>query len=140
MSHLRPILIVEDNPLDLDLARRAFEHCKLANPIEVARDGEEVLAFIPRWEAGEARPLVILLDLKLPRMSGLEILWILKTNAASLAIPVVVLSTSSACEDVHEAYALGANSYLVKPVDFDHFLELAALIELYWVRTNEASD
>jgi len=136
MTRFQPVLVVEDNPLDLDLICRAFERCKLANPIEVARDGEEALAFIPRWEAGETRPLVILLDLKLSRLTGLEVLWALKANPVSLAIPVVVLSTSLAREDVHEAYALGANSYLAKPVDFDRFLELAELIVQYWVRTN----
>ena len=133
----RSVLLVEDNPVDVDLTRRAFARRKLANPIEVARDGEEALAWIPRWEAGEPTPLLALLDLKLPRVSGLEVLAQWKAHAASRAIPVVVLSSSAEDSDIKAAYQLGANSYIVKPVDFTKFLDVATQIELYWCALNE---
>jgi CheY-like chemotaxis protein len=133
----RPVLLVEDNPVDVDLTQRAFARRKLANPIEVARDGEEALAYIPRWEAGEPTPLLILLDLKLPRVSGLEVLAQWKAHEVSRAIPVVVLSSSAEDKDIQAAYQLGANSYIVKPVDFTKFLDVAAQIELYWCALNE---
>lgn len=133
----RPVLLVEDNPVDVDLTKRAFARRKLTNPIEVARDGEEALACIARWEAGAPTPLVILLDLKLPRVSGLEVLAQWKAHAVSRAIPVVVLSSSAEDKDIQAAYLLGANSYIVKPVDFAKFLDVAAQIELYWCALNE---
>jgi CheY-like chemotaxis protein len=127
-----PILLVEDNPLDLDLTLRAFASQKLTNPVLIARDGEEALAFIPRWEGGEVRPVVILLDLKLPKVSGLEVLQFIKSHPELKTIPIVILTTSSESTDVETAYQLGANSYIVKPVDFDKFMEVAKNIELYW--------
>ena len=136
-SFTRPVLLVEDNPVDIDLTKRAFARRKLTNPIEVARGGEEALAYIPRWEAGEPTPLLILLDLKLPRVSGLEVLAQWKAQAVSRAIPVVVLSSSAEDKDIQAAYQLGANSYIVKPVDFAKFLDVAAQIELYWCALNE---
>jgi CheY-like chemotaxis protein len=136
-SFTRPVLLVEDNPIDVDLTKRAFARRKLTNPIEVARDGEEALAYIPRWKAGEPTPLLILLDLKLPRVSGLEVLAQWKAQAVSRAIPVVVLTSSAEDKDVQAAYELGANSYIVKPVDFAKFLDVAAQIELYWCALNE---
>jgi len=136
-SFSRPVLLVEDNPIDVDLTKRAFARRKLTNPIEVARDGEEALAYIPRWKAGEPTPLLILLDLKLPRVSGLEVLTQWKAQAISRAIPVVVLTSSAEDKDIQAAYELGANSYIVKPVDFSKFLDVAAQIELYWCALNE---
>ena len=133
---LRPILLVEDNPIDLDLTRRAFARRRLANPIEVARDGQEALDWIPRWEAGEPLPLVVLLDLKLPRVSGLEVLRQLREHPISRDLPVVVLTSSSEDRDIETAYRLHANSYIVKPVNFDTFMEVAAQIELYWCLLN----
>lgn len=132
----RPVLLVEDNPVDVDLTKRAFARRKLTNPLEVARDGEEALAYIRRWETGEPTPLLILLDLKLPRVSGLEVLAQWKANAVSRAIPVVVLSSSAEDKDIQAAYQLGANSYIVKPVDFAKFLDVAGQIELYWCALN----
>jgi CheY-like chemotaxis protein len=132
----RPILLVEDNPMDVDLALRAFKRHKPTHPIEVARDGEEALAWIPRWESGEPRPLIILLDLKLPRVGGMEVLRLLKAHPVFSAIPVVVLSTSAVGQDAQEAYALGANSYIVKPTDFDRFLDMAGQILSYWTALN----
>ena len=133
-----PILVVEDNPLDLDLTQRAFAKHRLANPIQVARDGEEALNFIPRWEAGEPPPSVILLDLKLPKVSGLEVLRQIKSHPQFNVIPVVVLTTSGEDRDIEEAYRLGTNSYIIKPVDFEKFLEVASQIEVYWSILNVA--
>lgn len=136
-SFTRPVLLVEDNPIDVDLTKRAFARRKLANPIEVARDGEEAVAWIARWQAGAPTPLLALLDLKLPRVSGLEVLAQWKAHEISRAIPVVVLSSSAEDRDIEAAYRLGANSYIVKPVDFAKFLEVAGQIELYWCALNE---
>lgn len=133
---IRPILLIEDNPMDVDLTLRAFERRRLSNPVEVARDGEEALAYIDRWEAGEPSPLVILLDLKLPKVDGLEVLRHLKSHQAFRTIPVVVLTSSKEDRDVETAYELGANSYIVKPVDFDKFVKVVAEIEIYWLILN----
>jgi hypothetical protein len=132
----RPILLVEDNPMDVDLTLRAFRRRRLLNPVEVARDGEEALAWIPRWEAGEPLPLVILLDLKLPRVSGLEVLQQLRAHSVSQDLPIVVLTSSREDQDVAAAYRLHVNSYIVKPVNFETFMEVAAHIELYWCLVN----
>lgn len=136
MNSQPPILLVEDNPMDVDLALRAFKKRKLMNPVEVARDGEEALAWVPRWEAGELLPAVILLDLKLPRVDGLEVLRQLKAHALLRTVPIVVLTTSAESQDVKRAYELGVNSYIVKPVDFDKFVEVASQIEIYWTVLN----
>lgn len=133
----RPVLLIEDNPVDVDLTLRAFARRNLTNPVHVARDGEEAVAWIARWEAGETLPLLILLDLKLPRIHGLEVLTRLKSNAISQKIPVVVLSTSEEDKDITTAYRLGANSYIVKPVNFEKFLEVAAQVEMYWCLLNK---
>jgi CheY-like chemotaxis protein len=133
------LLLVEDNPMDVDLALRAFKKRKLTNRVDVARDGEEALAWIARWESGEQPvPAVILLDLKLPRVDGLEVLRQLKAHAEFKRIPVVVLTTSAESADVRAAYALGVNSYIVKPVDFEKFVEVAAHIDLYWTVLNRS--
>ena len=133
---LRPILLVEDNPMDLDLTLRAFARRKLVNPLEVARDGEEALRYIARWDAGQEVPSVILLDLKIPKIDGLEVLRRIKENTKYNLIPVVVLTSSAEERDIQTAYKLGANSYIVKPVDFDKFLEVASQIDLYWMIMN----
>lgn len=133
----QPILLVEDNPLDIDLTKRAFAASKLTNPIELARDGEEALAYIQMWENGHPSPVVILLDLKLPRVSGLEVLEALKKHPVFKTIPVVILTTSSEISDIDTAYQLGVNSYIVKPVDFDKFMDVAKQIELYWSVLNK---
>ncbi len=133
----RPILLVEDNPADLDLTLRAFRRHHLANPVEVARDGEEAIAWLPRWQAGHPRPLVVLLDLRLPRLDGLEVLARIRGEACSRTLPVVMLTTSREDTDMRRAYELGANSYIVKPVNFERFLSVAAQIQLYWCVMNE---
>ena len=123
--------------MDVDLTLRAFRGQHLANPVIVARDGEEALAWIPRWEAGEPLPMVILLDLKLPRVDGLDVLRALKTHPVFRVIPVVALTTSKVSADVEAAYQLGVNSYIVKPVEFERFEETARQLELYWIVLNE---
>jgi hypothetical protein len=99
----KPILLVDDNPMDVDVTVLAFKQSNLVNPIQVARDGEEALALIPRWEDGEPKPVFILLDSNMPKVSGLEVLQALKAHPALRAIPVVMLTTSSANRDVHAA-------------------------------------
>lgn len=137
LAPLPPILLVEDNPMDLDLTLRAFNKKKFSNTIQVARDGEEALAFFARWEAGEAMPAVILLDINLPKVNGLEVLQRLKSHPVFRRIPVVVLTSSRENSDLKTAYDLGVNSYIEKPVSFNKFIEVAEHIELYWCLLNE---
>ena len=133
---IRPILLVEERSADVDLTKRAFAKRKLLNPITVARDGEEALALFQRWEAGEPIPICILLDLKMPKVNGLEVLRRLKSHPQFSTIPVIVLTTSTEDRDVEEAYKLGCNSYIVKPVEFEKFMEVASNIEVYWCALN----
>ena len=135
-NSLSPILLVEDRATDLDLTKRAFARSHLLNPIEVARDGEQAIAFIDRWKAGEPVPVFILLDLKLPKVSGLEVLKEIKSPSEYARIPIIVLSTSQEDNDIQEAYRLGCNSYIVKPVEFNKFMQVAAQIEVYWCALN----
>ena len=135
-NSLSPILIVEDRAVDLDLTKRAFARRKILNPIQEARDGEEALAFMKRWENGEQLPVFVLLDLRLPKVGGLEVLRQFKSNPTSSSIPVIVLTTSAEDHDVEEAYKLGCNSYIVKPVEFEKFMEVATQIEVYWCALN----
>ena len=136
--NLSPILIVEDRAIDLDLTKRALAKRRLLNPIQEARDGEEALDYIKRWENGEPLPVFILLDLRLPKVSGLEVLRQLKANRTSSSIPVIVLTTSAEDGDIQEAYRLGCNSYIVKPMEFNRFMEVASQIEVYWSLLNTA--
>ena len=136
ISTINSILLVEDDPMDVDLTKQALARRGVANPVVVARDGEEALAYLPRWEAGEPLPLVILLDLHLPKVDGLQVLSQIKSHPQFRAIPVVVLTTSSEDRDMQTAYQLGANSYIVKSVDFDKFMQVAEQIELYWCVLN----
>ena len=136
-ASLPPILLVEDNPMDLDLTLRAFNKRKFSNTIQVARDGEEALAYFARWEAGESMPAVILLDINLPKVNGLEVLQRLKSHTVFRRIPVVVLTSSRENSDLKTAYDLGVNSYIEKPVSFNKFIEVAEHIELYWCLLNE---
>ena len=131
-----PILIVENRLADLDLAKRVIARRRLFHPIQEARDGEEAIAYIERWEAGEQPPVLILLDLGLPKISGLEVLRRFKSHPKISAIPVVVFTTSAEDQDVQEAYRLGCNSYIVKPVEFSKFKEVASQVELYWCALN----
>ena len=135
------ILIVEDNPQDLDLALRALRKANLANRIHVARDGTEALEFLfcegpySERKLGEG-PKVILLDLKLPKIDGLEVLQRIKSDQRTKAIPVVVLTSSKEQNDVVESYHLGVNSYIVKPVNFEQFTEAVQKLGMYWLLLN----
>ncbi len=136
------ILLVEDNPNDVELTLRAFKKNNLTNPIHVARDGEEALDFIFGRGAHTGRslkngPKLILLDLKLPRVDGLEVLRQVKGDPKTKIIPVVVLTSSREERDIVESYNLGVNSYIVKPVDFEQFIESARTLGLYWILINQ---
>jgi CheY-like chemotaxis protein len=134
-----PILLVEDNDADVELALRAFRRPRLANPIAVARDGEEALDSLHRrgvFAADAPIPGIVLLDLRLPKVDGLEVLCQLKAHPVYRHVPVVVLTTSAEDRDVTQAYELGAASYIVKPVEFDKFQEVVERIDLYWMVTN----
>ncbi len=109
-DHLRPILLIEDNPMDVDLTLRAFQRRRITNPVEVLRDGQEALDWIGRFEPEALPPLVILLDLKLPKLGGLEVLASFKSHASLRHLPIVVLTSSAESCDVRSAYGLGANS------------------------------
>ncbi len=137
MKPLPPILLVEDNPMDIDLTLRAFRKRQLANPVEVARDGEEALAWIPRWETGEPWPAVILLDINMPRVNGLEVLHRLKSHPHLCRVPVVVLTSSREDSDLRTAYDLKVNAYIEKPVSFNRFMQVAEHIEWNWCVLNE---
>ncbi len=128
----RPILLIEEDPVDVDLTRRAFARQKLLNPLLVTRDGEQVLDLIDNWDAGDPLPAVVLLDLKFPVLDALEILRLLKSHPEFMMVPVIVLTSSEQDCDIQAAYQRGANSYIVKPVDFEKFVEVAAQIDLYW--------
>jgi len=136
------ILLVEDSPDDLELTRRALRKANLTNPIHIARDGAEALDFIfcEGDYAGrdiENPPRVILLDLKLPKVDGLEVLKRVKGDPRTAAIPVVVLTSSKEQNDVVESYALGVNSYIVKPVNFERFAEAVQQLGMYWLLLNQ---
>ena len=129
------ILLVEDNPDDVALTLRALGKHHLANHVHVVRDGAEAIAFLDDMSSAK----VILLDLKLPKVSGLEVLAAIKSNPRTKAIPVVVLTSSREEPDIASAYALGANSYIVKPVDFEQFMQAVAKAGLYWLLLNQRS-
>jgi len=127
------ILLVEDNPGDVVLTRRALKSGKVLHNLHVANDGEAALAFLHDVEFGRApRPDLILLDLNLPKVNGREVLKKIKSNDALASIPVVVLTTSKADEDVLKTYELHANSFITKPVDWQQFVNVIKLVEEYW--------
>ena len=131
------ILLVQDNPDDEELAITALKRNNLANAIDVARDGEEALEYLKR--CGDGPPKVILLDLKLPKVSGLEVLKFIKGNPVTRTIPVVVLTSSREDRDIVESYQLGVNSYIVKPVTFGQFNDSVQRIGMYWLLLNETN-
>lgn len=135
------ILLVEDNPADLELALHALRKNKLANTIHIARDGEEALGFLfqPSSHEGGSRvlPNVILLDLKLPKIDGLEVLKAIRANERTRCIPVVALTSSKEQRDILSSYKLGANSYIQKPVDFEQFQQAVKELGLYWAVANK---
>lgn len=140
MVRERPILLVEDNPDDELLTVRTLRRTNIANEIVVARNGEEALQYLEQIAAGGdegALPTVVLLDLKLPKVSGLEVLARIRATAFTRLLPVVVLTSSSEDRDIVESYSLGANSYVRKPVAFDQFTQAVRQLGLYWVLINE---
>ncbi len=141
-SNIIEILLVEDNPRDLELALRALQQAKLTNRIHIARDGEEALDYVfgEGAHAGrqiEDRPRVILLDLKLPKIDGLEVLRRIKGDPRTKRIPVVVLTSSKEQRDLVDSYNLGVNSYIVKPVNFERFAQAVRDLGFYWLLLNE---
>lgn len=137
------LLLVEDNPQDLELTLRALKKANLANSIKIARDGAEALEFLfgspdhmdQRIENG---PRIILLDLKLPKVDGLEVLKYIKSDARTQSIPVIILTSSREQVDISECYKLGANSYIVKPVDFEGFATAVRDLGFYWLLLNQS--
>lgn len=142
MATERPILLVEDNPDDEALTLRVFNKNRIANQVIVARDGVEALDYLFGSGTYAGRdmslmPAVILLDLKLPRIDGLEVLRRVRADSRTSLLPVVVLTTSKEQQDIYEAYSLGANSYIRKPVDFEKFIYAVGQLGLYWLALNE---
>jgi CheY-like chemotaxis protein len=138
-SRARPILVVEDNPMDLDFMLQAFEEHGVLNPVCVCRDGEEAQQFIDAHQAPDdpSLPLIVLLDLRLPKVDGIDVLRDARQHPVWRQIPFVVVTTSRENTDISAAYELGVNSYIVKPVDFPAFAEVVKRIKFYWLLTNE---
>jgi two-component system response regulator len=135
------ILLVEDNPTDEKLTLRAFDRSDVPARIDVVRDGAEALEYL--WGEGKhaatelPQPSVVLLDLKLPRVDGLEVLRRLRADERTRLLPIVILTASREAEDVLRSYSLGANAYIRKPVDFAQFVDVALTIGVFWLRLNE---
>lgn len=141
-SDIIEILLVEDNPNDLELAMHALKKNNLANRIQVARDGQEALDFICGRGAWTGRllkngPRVILLDLKLPKVDGLDVLRAIKADENTRTIPIVIMTSSREERDLVESYRLGVNSYIIKPVDFAQFTEAVSHLGFYWLLLNK---
>ena len=141
MASLNPILLVEDNPKDLELTLAALGKCQLANEIVITRDGAEALDYLyrrgPFAERDPGDPAVVLLDLKLPKVDGLEVLEKVKNDAAHRQIPVVMLTSSREERDLVKSYQLGVNAFVVKPVDFNAFFEAIQDLGMFWAILNE---
>jgi len=142
-DHLVEILLVEDNPNDAELSLYALKKHRIANHIHLARDGSEAIEYLFGEGAYKGRnvletPKVILLDLKLPKVDGLEVLKRIKSDARTHQIPVVVMTSSREDRDIIESYKLGVNSYIVKPIDFEQFSESVRQLGFYWVLLNES--
>jgi len=136
------ILLVEDNPDDEVLTLRAITKKRIANPVVVVRDGREALDYmfgegVFHERDTRALPAVILLDLKLPKVDGLEVLRALRNHPLTRVVPIVVLTTSNEDQDIVKSYSFGANSYVRKPVDFEQFTEAVGQLGMYWLLTNE---
>jgi CheY-like chemotaxis protein len=141
----RGILVIDDDPNDVLLLQRAFEKTRLANPLHFAKDGEEALAYLSgQGEYADRNqhplPALVLLDLKMPRKSGLEVLEWIRQQPALKRLIVVMLTSSNQSSDVNRAYELGANSYLVKPGGFDTLMELVKGMDRYWLVLNEGPE
>lgn len=141
MSTLRPILLVEDSPNDVELILTALKDARLVNEIAVTNDGEQALDYLfrrgPHAQRSSPDPAVILLDLKMPKVDGREVLRHLRANPDLRLIPVVVLTSSREEQDLFETYDLGTNAYLVKPVDFEAFTTAVSKLGVFWALLNE---
>lgn len=141
MADLKPILLVEDNPRDIELTLAALEENRLANEVVVVRDGEEAIDYLDRRGIfrlrAEGNPAVVLLDLKLPKIDGLEVLEHVKTSPSLQTVPVVMLTSSREEPDLTKSYKLGANAYVVKPVDFNEFTKAIRELGLFWAVINQ---
>jgi CheY-like chemotaxis protein len=141
MSTLRPILLAEDNPNDVELTLTALHSLKLANEVCVVNDGAQVMEFLQRVNKFAGRtspqPAVLLLDLKMPKVDGLEVLRRIRADANLRTLPIVILTSSREETDLVKGYDLGANGYVVKPVDFDHFISAVSQIGIFWALINE---
>ena len=139
MSLTRPILLVEDNPMDIDFTLQSFEENKIANPVVICRDGEEALQFIEAHPTPDdaSLPLLVLLDLRLPKVDGIDVLRQARQHPVWKLIPFIVLTTSGESADISRAYELGVNSYIVKPVNFAAFTDVVKQIKAYWLLINQ---
>ena len=135
----RRVLLVEDNPDDEELTLRALKRANLTNPVDVARDGQAALDYLfgSSQQAAKPIPVLIVLDLKLPRVNGLDILKRIRGGERTRRLPVVILTSSNEQGDVFNGYELGANSYVCKPVQFDDFTSAVAQLGVYWLMINE---
>lgn len=141
MNDIKRILLAEDDSRDADLTLTALAECGLADDVFLTRDGEEALDYLRREgrfsHLPAIQPALLLLDLKMPKVDGLEVIQQLKSDEKLRLIPVVVLSSSRELRDVSQCYALGVNAYVVKPLDFSEFLESIRRVAMFWVQTNE---
>lgn len=141
MKELRPILLAEDNPKDVELTLEALDQHNLANKVVTVKDGIEVLEFL-RYEGrfklrNRENPSVLLLDIKMPRMDGIELLQVIRNDQELKFLPVVMLTSSREESDLIRSYELGANAFVVKPVDFQNFIEVIKQIGVFWALINE---
>jgi two-component system response regulator len=136
----KSILLVEDNPDDIELTLHAFKKNHMPYPVVIANDGVEAVKQLfeeGEFGPGHTLPSLVLLDLKLPKIDGLEVLCRIRSNERTRSLPVVILTSSRDQSDLESGYKLGANSYIVKPLDFTRFLDMTRLLEQYWLNTNE---
>jgi CheY-like chemotaxis protein len=141
MSNLRRILYAEDNPKDVELTLTALQECNLVNEVDVVNDGQAVLDYLTFQGAYRMRareyPALVLLDIKMPRVDGIEVLRRIKADARLKLIPVVMLTSSREERDLAESYKLGVNAYVVKPIDFSEFLHSVKQLGIFWAIVNE---